>query len=116
MNIPTKATGGRGFRRHPCAWPGDIGPEAGLPVMEGKSLLFKYLGGVDSFPICLATKDPDEIIKTVQYLAPSFGGINLEDLSQPKCFRILDELRKTMKIPVWHDDQQARPPCVWRDL
>ncbi|MCX5785365.1 MAG: NADP-dependent malic enzyme [Elusimicrobia bacterium] len=86
---------------------GDIGPEAGLPVMEGKSLLFKYLGGVDSFPICLATKDPDEIIKTVQYLAPSFGGINLEDLSQPKCFYILDELRKTMKIPVWHDDQQG---------
>ncbi|HAF94942.1 MAG: malate dehydrogenase [Elusimicrobia bacterium GWF2_52_66] len=86
---------------------GDIGPEAGLPVMEGKSLLFKYLGGVDSFPICLNTKDPDEIIKTVQYLAPSFGGINLEDISQPKCFYILDELRKTMNIPVWHDDQQG---------
>jgi len=86
---------------------GDIGPEAGLPVMEGKGLLFKYLGGVDAFPICLATKDPEEIIKTVQYLAPSFGGINLEDISQPKCFHILDELRKTMSIPVWHDDQQG---------
>jgi len=86
---------------------GDIGPEAGLPVMEGKGLLFKYLGGVDAFPICLDTKDPLEIIKTVQYLAPSFGGINLEDISQPKCFDILDELRRTMPIPVWHDDQQG---------
>ncbi|PIU20456.1 MAG: malate dehydrogenase [Elusimicrobia bacterium CG08_land_8_20_14_0_20_59_10] len=86
---------------------GDIGPEAGLPVMEGKGLLFKYLGGVDAFPICLNTKDPQEIIKTVQYLAPSFGGINLEDISQPKCFDILDELRRTMNIPVWHDDQQG---------
>ncbi len=86
---------------------GDIGPEAGLPVMEGKGLIFKYLGGVDAFPICLNTKDPQEIIKTVQYLAPSFGGINLEDIAQPKCFDILDELRRTMTIPVWHDDQQG---------
>ncbi len=86
---------------------GDIGPEAGLPVMEGKGLLFKYLGGVDAFPICLDTKDPKEIIRTVQLLAPSFGGINLEDIAQPKCFDILDELRATMKIPVWHDDQQG---------
>ena len=86
---------------------GDIGPEAGLPVMEGKALIFKYLGGVDAFPICLGTKDPDEIIKTVKHLEPSFGGINLEDFSQPKCFRILDTLRKEMKIPVWHDDQQG---------
>lgn len=86
---------------------GDIGPEAGLPVMEGKALLFKYLGGVDAFPICLNTKDPDEIIKTVKYLQPSFGGINLEDISQPKCFKILDTLRKEMEIPVWHDDQQG---------
>ncbi|OGR68616.1 MAG: malate dehydrogenase [Elusimicrobia bacterium GWC2_61_19] len=86
---------------------GDIGPEAGLPVMEGKGLIFKYLGGVDAFPICLNTKDPAEIIKTVQYLAPSFGGINLEDIAQPKCFDILDELRRTMTIPVWHDDQQG---------
>lgn len=86
---------------------GDIGPEAGLPVMEGKALLFKYLGGVDAFPICLNTKDPDEIIKTVVNLQPSFGGINLEDIAQPKCFYILDELRKRMNIPVWHDDQQG---------
>lgn len=86
---------------------GDIGPEAGLPVMEGKGLIFKYLGGVDAFPICLKTKDPAEIIKTVQYLAPSFGGVNLEDIAQPKCFDILDELRRTMDIPVWHDDQQG---------
>ena len=86
---------------------GDIGPEAGLPVMEGKGLIFKYLGGVDAFPICLATKDPAEIIRTVQLLAPSFGGVNLEDIAQPKCFDILDELRRTMSIPVWHDDQQG---------
>ncbi len=86
---------------------GDIGPEAGLPVMEGKALLFKYLGGVDAFPICLATKDPEEIIKTVKYLAPSFGGINLEDIENPKCFEILDRLRAEMDIPVWHDDQQG---------
>ncbi|MDH3691361.1 MAG: NADP-dependent malic enzyme [Gammaproteobacteria bacterium] len=86
---------------------GDIGPEAGLPVMEGKSLLFKYLGGVDAISICLATKDPDEIIATVKLLEPSFGGINLEDICQPKCFRILDALRAEMKIPVWHDDQQG---------
>ena len=69
---------------------GDIGPEAGLPVMEGKCLLFKYLGGVDAFPICLATKDEELFILTVKMLQPSFGGINLEDISQPKCFHILD--------------------------
>lgn len=86
---------------------GDIGPEAGLPVMEGKALLFKYLGGVDAIPICLDTKNPDEIIQAVKWLQPSFGGINLEDISQPKCFRILDTLRKEMDIPVWHDDQQG---------
>ncbi|NLT38322.1 MAG: NADP-dependent malic enzyme [Methanomassiliicoccus sp.] len=86
---------------------GDIGPEAGLPVMEGKALLFKYLGGVDAVPICLDTKDPEEIIKTVKYLAPSFGGINLEDIENPKCFEILDRLRAEMDIPVWHDDQQG---------
>jgi malate dehydrogenase (oxaloacetate-decarboxylating) len=90
---------------------GDIGPEAGLPVMEGKGILFKYLGGVDAYPIMLDTKDPDEIIRTVEILQPSFGGINLEDLSQPKCFRILSELRKRCKIPVWHDDQQGTA-CV----
>ncbi len=86
---------------------GDIGPEAGLPVMEGKSILFKYLGGVDAFPICLNTKDPAEIIRTVELLQPSFGGVNLEDLAQPKCFQILAELRRRCKIPVWHDDQQG---------
>ena len=86
---------------------GDIGPEAAMPVMEGKALLFKYLGGVDAVPICLDTKDADEIIATVKLLQPSFGGINLEDISQPKCFRILDTLRREMQIPVWHDDQQG---------
>jgi malate dehydrogenase (oxaloacetate-decarboxylating) len=86
---------------------GDIGPEAGMPVMEGKALLFKYLGGVDAVPICLDTKDPDEIIQAVKWLQPSFGGINLEDISNPKCFYILDTLRKEMAIPVWHDDQQG---------
>jgi malate dehydrogenase (oxaloacetate-decarboxylating) len=86
---------------------GDIGPKAGLPVMEGKALLYKYLGGVDGVPIMLDTKDPDEIIKTVLMLQPSFGGVNLEDLSQPKCFRILDTLRQKAEIPMWHDDQQG---------
>jgi malate dehydrogenase (oxaloacetate-decarboxylating) len=86
---------------------GDIGPEAGLPVMEGKALLFKYLGGVDAVPIVLGTKDPDALIETVKLLEPSFGGINLEDIAQPKCFRILNTLREEMAIPVWHDDQQG---------
>jgi len=86
---------------------GDIGPEAGMPVMEGKALLFKYLGGVDAVPICLDTKDPDEIIQAVKWLQPSFGGINLEDISNPKCFYILDRLRAEAQIPVWHDDQQG---------
>jgi len=86
---------------------GDIGPKAGLPVMEGKALLYKYLGGVDGVAIMLDTKDPDEIIKAVMMLQPSFGGVNLEDLSQPKCFRILDTLRENAEIPVWHDDQQG---------
>ena len=86
---------------------GNIGPEAGLPVMEGKALLFKYLGGVDATPICLGTQDEEAIIRTVQFIEPSFGGINLEDISQPKCFRILDRLRESMSIPVWHDDQQG---------
>ncbi|NGZ94976.1 MAG: malate dehydrogenase [Nitrospira sp. WS110] len=86
---------------------GDIGPEAGLPVMEGKALLFKYLGGVDAVPICLDTKDPDEIVRTVKLLEPSFGGINLEDIAMPKCFRVLEEARRLCSIPVWHDDQQG---------
>jgi malate dehydrogenase (oxaloacetate-decarboxylating) len=86
---------------------GDIGPKAGLPVMEGKALLYKYLGGVDGVPIMLDTKDPDKIIDTVLMLQPGFGGVNLEDLSQPKCFRILHTLREKAEIPVWHDDQQG---------
>ena len=88
---------------------GDIGPEAGMPVMEGKALLYKYLGGVDAVPLCLNTKSADDIINTVKLIQPSFGGINLEDIAQPKCFRVLDELRAdpTVTIPVWHDDQQG---------
>ncbi|MEK7449600.1 MAG: NADP-dependent malic enzyme [Planctomycetota bacterium] len=86
---------------------GDIGPEAALPVMEGKALLFKYLGGVDAFPICLRTTEADDLIQAVKWLEPSFGGINLEDIAQPKCFKVLDTLRCEMKIPVWHDDQQG---------
>ncbi|MGD0782781.1 MAG: NADP-dependent malic enzyme [Candidatus Aminicenantales bacterium] len=90
---------------------GDIGPEAGLPVMEGKGILYKYLGGVDAFPICLDEKDPDKIIAICKALQPSFGGYNLEDIAQPKCFRILDVLRQECEIPVWHDDQQGTA-CV----
>jgi malate dehydrogenase (oxaloacetate-decarboxylating) len=86
---------------------GDIGPEAGLPVMEGKALLFKYLGGVDAYPICVETKDPDELIKVVKLIQPSFGGVNLEDIAQPKCFYVLDRLKEEAHIPVWHDDQQG---------
>jgi malate dehydrogenase (oxaloacetate-decarboxylating) len=86
---------------------GDIGPKAGLPVMEGKALLYKYLGGVDGIAIMLNTKDPDAIINTVLMLQPGFGGVNLEDISQPKCFYILDTLREKAEIPVWHDDQQG---------
>jgi malate dehydrogenase (oxaloacetate-decarboxylating) len=86
---------------------GDIGPKAGLPVMEGKALLYKYLGGVDAWPIMLDTKDPDKIIETVLLIQPGFGGVNLEDISQPKCFRILDTLRAKAEIPIWHDDQQG---------
>jgi malate dehydrogenase (oxaloacetate-decarboxylating) len=86
---------------------GDIGPKAGLPVMEGKALLYKYLGGVDAVPIMLDTKDPVKIIEAVLMLQPAFGGVNLEDISQPKCFRILDTLREKAEIPMWHDDQQG---------
>ncbi|HEX3051248.1 MAG TPA: NADP-dependent malic enzyme [Aggregatilineaceae bacterium] len=95
---------------------GDIGPKAGLPVMEGKALLFKYLGGVDAVPIMLDTKDPDRIIETALMLQPSFGGINLEDISQPKCFRILDTLRQQAEIPVWHDDQQGTASVILAGL
>ena len=91
---------------------GDIGPKAALPVMEGKALLYKYLGGVDAFPICLDTKDPDKLIETVKLLHPSFGGVNLEDISQPKCFYILERLRRECPIPVWHDDQQGTAAVI----
>ncbi len=95
---------------------GDIGPEAGLPVMEGKALLFKYLGGVDAFPICLATKDPDDIVTACQWLEPTFGGINLEDIAKPKCFYVLDKAREQLKIPVWHDDQQGTATVILAGL
>lgn len=95
---------------------GNIGPTAGLPVMEGKAILFKYLGGVDAVPICLKTKSPQELIRTVELLEPSFGGINLEDISQPNCFHVLDSLRESMSIPVWHDDQQGSATVVLAGL
>ena len=86
---------------------GDIGPEAAMPVMEGKAILFKEFADVDAFPICLATKDVDEIVRTVQLLAPTFGGINLEDISAPRCFEIEKRLKETLDIPVFHDDQHG---------
>jgi len=86
---------------------GNIGPAAGLPVMEGKAILFKYLGGVDAFPLCIDTDDGDKIIEFVKLIQPTFGGINLEDIEKPKCFKVLDTLREEAVIPVWHDDQQG---------
>jgi malate dehydrogenase (oxaloacetate-decarboxylating) len=86
---------------------GDIGPSAAMPVMEGKAVLFKQFGGVDGVPICLATTDVEEIIETVVRLAPSFGGINLEDISAPRCFEIEDRLKEALDIPVFHDDQHG---------
>ncbi|MCR5331875.1 MAG: NAD-dependent malic enzyme [Lachnospiraceae bacterium] len=86
---------------------GDIGPLAAMPVMEGKAVLFKEFGGVDAFPICLDTKDTEEIIKTVKYLAPTFGGINLEDIAAPRCFEIERRLKEELDIPVFHDDQHG---------
>ncbi|OYT40494.1 MAG: malate dehydrogenase [Desulfurococcales archaeon ex4484_58] len=86
---------------------GDIGPEAGLPVMEGKALLFKYLGGVDAIPLVINAKDPDKFIEVVKIVEPSFGAINLEDIASPKCFYILEKLNEILDIPVWHDDQQG---------
>lgn len=91
---------------------GDIGPEAAMPVMEGKAVLFKVFGDVDTVPICLDTKDPAEIIRTVRLLQPSFCGINLEDFSSPKCYDIEDELKKIMDIPVFHDDQHGTAIAV----
>lgn len=91
---------------------GNIGPEAGLPVMEGKALLFKYLGGVDAIPLSINTTNADEIINFCKWIEPSFGGINLEDIEKPKCFYILEQLVKESNIPVWHDDQQGTATVV----
>src|SRR6185312_3232595 len=86
---------------------GDIGPEAAMPVMEGKAMLFKEFGGVDAWPICLATKDTDEIVAAVTAIAPGFGGINLEDISAPRCFEIESRLKEALDIPVFDDDQHG---------
>jgi malate dehydrogenase (oxaloacetate-decarboxylating) len=86
---------------------GNVGPEAALPVMEGKAVLFKEFADVDAFPLCLGTQDPDEIVRTVEAIAPNFGGINLEDISAPRCFEIERRLRKSLDIPVFHDDQHG---------
>ncbi|MCL5677203.1 MAG: NAD-dependent malic enzyme [Firmicutes bacterium] len=91
---------------------GDLGPLAALPVMEGKAMLFKQFGGVDAFPICLDTKDPDEIVETVKRIAPVFGGINLEDISAPRCFEIEERLARELDIPVMHDDQHGTAAVV----
>ena len=86
---------------------GDIGPEAGMPVMEGKCVLFKEFGGVDAFPLCVRSKDPEEIVRTVELLAGSFGGVNLEDISAPSCFEIEQKLKERCDIPIFHDDQHG---------
>src|SRR3954465_7311546 len=91
---------------------GDIGPRAAMPVMEGKAMLFKEFARVDAFPICLDTKDTDEIVETVKRLAPAFGGINLEDISAPRCFEIEDRLKEQLDIPVFHDDQHGTAVVV----
>jgi malate dehydrogenase (oxaloacetate-decarboxylating) len=95
---------------------GDIGPRAAMPVMEGKAMLLKEFGGVDAFPICLDTKDPDEIVATVKAIAPGFGGINLEDISSPRCFEIEDRLKEELDIPVFHDDQHGTAVVVMAAL
>jgi len=95
---------------------GDIGPEAAMPVMEGKALLFKYLGGVDAFPLCLKTKDPDELVRALELIEPTFGGINLEDIEKPKCFYVLEKARERLQIPVWHDDQQGTATVILAGL
>jgi malate dehydrogenase (oxaloacetate-decarboxylating) len=91
---------------------GDIGPKAAMPVMEGKAALFKQFADVDAFPICLDTKDPDEIVQTVKNIAPAFGGINLEDISAPRCFEIEERLKEELEIPVFHDDQHGTAVVV----
>lgn len=95
---------------------GNIGPEAALPVMEGKAILFKEFGNVDAFPICLATQDAEEIIKTVKIISPVFGAINLEDISSPKCFEIEERLQKELDIPVFHDDQEGTAIAILSGL
>ncbi|MFI5342508.1 MAG: NADP-dependent malic enzyme [Candidatus Methylomirabilales bacterium] len=95
---------------------GNIGARAAMPVMEGKSVLFKTFGGVEAFPICIATQDPDEIVEVVKAIAPSFGGINLEDISAPRCFEIEDRLKKELDIPVMHDDQHGTAVIVLASL
>jgi malate dehydrogenase (oxaloacetate-decarboxylating) len=95
---------------------GNIGPEAAMPVMEGKAILFKEFGGVDAFPICADTQDPEEIIKLCEWIAPSFGGINLEDISSPRCFHIEERLRQVLSIPVFHDDQHGTAVVVLAGL
>lgn len=95
---------------------GDIGPEAAMPVMEGKAMLFKEFGGVDAFPVCLSTKNPEEIISTVKWIAPAFGGINLEDISAPRCFKIEGRLKKQLDIPVFHDDQHGTAVVILAGL
>ena len=91
---------------------GDIGPRAAMPVMEGKAMLFKEFAGVDAFPICLDTRDPDEIVEVVHAIAPGFGGVNLEDISAPRCFEIEDRLIDLLDIPVFHDDQHGTAVVV----
>jgi malate dehydrogenase (oxaloacetate-decarboxylating) len=95
---------------------GDIGPEAALPVMEGKAILFKEFGGIDAWPVCLATTDPNEIVRTVAAISPAFGGINLEDISAPRCFEVEARLREELDIPVFHDDQHGTAIVVLAGL
>jgi malate dehydrogenase (oxaloacetate-decarboxylating) len=95
---------------------GDIGPRAAMPVMEGKAMLFKEFAGVDAFPICLETKDPDEIVETVKRMSPAFGGINLEDISAPRCFEIEERLKAELDVPVFHDDQHGTAVVVLASL
>ncbi|MHB9093781.1 MAG: NAD(P)-dependent malic enzyme [Eubacteriales bacterium] len=95
---------------------GDIGPEAAMPVMEGKAVLFKEFAGVDAFPICVATKDSDEIVNLIKWLEPTFGGVNLEDISAPRCFEIESRLKESLEIPVFHDDQHGTAIVVLAGL
>ena len=99
-----------------CSALGDIGPEAALPVMEGKCMLFKSFGNIDAWPICLSTQDPQRIIETVEAISPGFGGILLEDISAPRCFEIEDELKRRLNIPVFHDDQHGTAVVVLASL